>query len=1612
MKKYILLFACVIATSVVFAQNQVLDNNESETTKQGVAIPIKGMSGFSAFLYVDLMKLEQSDPTLKSIPPDIVERYGLIEINSEWYVGAFADIKPEKRSWAAEYGVLFNGNTDFHITTVNIPVKNYVSFVNSEIANFIEIGEKNYPMMDSARRVTHAALVNRGYNLPKGYCGKDVVIGIVDIGFDYTHRNFYDSTQSTYRVKRVWNQTVSGNPPSGYNYGTEYTTQSAILAAQYSHNNETHGTHVAGMAAGGGTSESAMRKYKGMAPESDIVLVATTMQSDAIHDGLTYILNYAQSVGKPCVVNMSLGGHTGPHDGQDGNEIAVDNLFNNREGAALLVSAGNEGNDPLHLSKTFTAQDSTLYTYVVRDNGSTAYYGYVDIWGTPGSNFRVKVAMADSTSSASQLRSMSFPLTINTNSSQTSWAAAVISTGCTVQYATYTSYYYYNDKPRVFLYLSGTSNTGSARSFLIKVESTSGTVHMWNNSGKFNGGTAGTRGNTNYTTNNRASGNTSIMVASYDSKTSWTAYNGSGYYAPSASIGRRSTFSSIGPGLNTNQNKPEISAPGCEILSSYNKYDGNYSTSSPYITHVQSTGGSWWGIMQGTSMACPAATGIVALWMEAYPQLTYSQIKYLLRTTSISDSYTGTIPSNGSPQWGWGKIDAMAGLRVILQKTAKPTITNSGSNQICPGSTTTLSAPSGYAQYIWNTGQTTRSITVSQPGAYYVRAVSAEGFKTPNSDTINIRFGSVLSTSIAQGNQTICQGQSARLVVGTAGQGTSYRWSTGATSQLIDVTPNQTTQYWVTTSKMGYCPKTDTITVTVQPYLTTTVTGNQTICQGNSVTLGVQGGTSHSWSNGSTASSITVSPNSTTTYTVTSSQSGYCPTTDNITVTVQPYVSTTVTSDQTICQGSSVTLNVSGGSSRTWSTGSTASSITVSPNATTRYTVTSNESGKCSTTDTVTVTVQPYVSTTISRDTTICQGQTVTLTSTGGTSRRWSNNSTSQSITVTPSSTTRYTVTSSQNGYCSTTDTVTVTVRPYVSTSVTANQTICQGSSVTLSVSGGTSRVWSYNNSTTQSITVTPSQTTTYTVTSSESGKCSTTDTVTITVQPYVSTNISRDTTICRGQSVNLAVSGGTSRTWSNGATGTTITVTPSSTTRYTVTSRQNGYCSTTDTVTVTVKPYVSTTISRDTTICAGQTVNLTVSGGTSRIWSNNATGTTITVTPPATTTYTVVSSAANQCSTTDTVTVTVKPYVATTITPDTAICIGQSITLNVSGGTSRTWSNGGTGTSITITPSATATYTVTSNQANHCSTTDTVTVTVKPYVSTTISHDTSICPGEPVSLTVTGGTSRIWSNGNTASTITVRPITPTTYTVTSSQANQCPTTDTVTISIKPSVTTTVSGNTAICRGASAILTATGGTSRTWSTGQTQDTIVVTPTVTTTYAVRTDSTGICSNIDSIRVIVNQLPNVSITGDTVITAGNSATLVASGANRYVWSTGATSNSITVTPAATTSYSVEGTDVNGCRNTARTTVVVNAVSIASGSELEFKVYPIPTESKLTVEGESIKTITIYNILGKVIDKIECDGEKTVVLNVKDYAQGVYVISVADTKGQTGRRTFIVR
>ena len=352
-------------------------------------------------------------------------------------------------------------------------------------------------------------------------------------------------------------------------------------------------------------------------------------------------------------------------------------------------------------------------------------------------------------------------------------------------------------------------------------------------------------------------------------------------------------------------------------------------------------------------------------------------------------------------------------------------------------------------------------------------------------------------------DQTICIGSSTTL---TASGGSVYKWSTGATTKSITVSPGATTTYSVTVSE-GSVSDTDEVLVTVNPLPIADAGADMTIESGQSTTLTATGGDTYLWSNGATTASITVNPTVTTTYEVTVNKNG-CTSKDAVTVTVNGTVAppATVTADagkdQTMCIGNSITLTASGGSVYKWSTGATTKSITVSPNVTTTYSVTVSE-GSVSDTDEVLVTVNPLPIADAGTDVTIESGQSTTLTATGGDTYLWSNGATTASITVNPTVTTTYEVTVNKNG-CTSKDTVTVTVNTasVPPTTVTADagkdQTICAGSSATLTASGGSVYKWS-TGATTMSITVSPGVTTTYSVTVSE-GSVSDTDEVIVTV--------------------------------------------------------------------------------------------------------------------------------------------------------------------------------------------------------------------------------------------------------------------------------------------------------------------------------------------------------------------------------------------------------------------------------------------------------------------------------------------------------------------------------
>ena len=157
-----------------------------------------------------------------------------------------------------------------------------------------------------------------------GIGGKNVVVGIIDAGFDFTHPTMFDTTNSLYRIKRVWAQKKYGTPPSGFAYGNEMVDSASIVATGFDTGIASHGTHVTGIAAGSGYgSNTTNNKYRGFSYQSDIALVcimpaesewAVAGESDIL-DGMSYIYNYAASVSKPAVVNLSWGANIGSHNG-------------------------------------------------------------------------------------------------------------------------------------------------------------------------------------------------------------------------------------------------------------------------------------------------------------------------------------------------------------------------------------------------------------------------------------------------------------------------------------------------------------------------------------------------------------------------------------------------------------------------------------------------------------------------------------------------------------------------------------------------------------------------------------------------------------------------------------------------------------------------------------------------------------------------------------------------------------------------------------------------------------------------------------------------------------------------------------------------------------------------------------------------------------------------------------------------------------------------------------------------------------------------------------------------------------------------------------------------
>ncbi len=199
----------------------------------------------------------------------------------------------------------------------------------------------------------------------EGFTGRGVVAGLVDSGLDWDHPDFGPSPSET-RIIRMWDQTLvpagSEQSPPDFGYGVEYDSLDIVFGSPRTIDDMGHGTHIAGTMAGDGSGTNGLEpagRYAGLAPEAYIISVKTSWLDVDVLDGVDYIFRRASALGLPCVVNLSLGSHYGPHDGTGPFEASIANLTG--PGRIVVGAAGNSGSDPLHARFVVSGTDTLSF---------------------------------------------------------------------------------------------------------------------------------------------------------------------------------------------------------------------------------------------------------------------------------------------------------------------------------------------------------------------------------------------------------------------------------------------------------------------------------------------------------------------------------------------------------------------------------------------------------------------------------------------------------------------------------------------------------------------------------------------------------------------------------------------------------------------------------------------------------------------------------------------------------------------------------------------------------------------------------------------------------------------------------------------------------------------------------------------------------------------------------------------------------------------------------------------------------------------------------------------------------------------------------------------------
>lgn len=535
------------------------------------------------------------------------------------------------------------------VMTAYVPVAYVRTLAEMPEVKYINYPRRHQPTLTEARSATHVSMVHAGRDLETPYTGKGVLIGVIDQGFEFRHIAFLDADGNS-RVKQLWNRSQYSPdlPPLSQPDPTD------VIPEGGDGFDEGHATHVTNIAAG---SRVDGVDYYGMAPDADIYMIPSTFQDTEVLEDVQAVKEFAEEQGMPWVVNMSFGSQIGPHDGTTTYDRGVSDLTG--PGGIVVAAMGNEGDMNLHTQHTFTADNETVYI-LVDASGSENGYVYLDLWGQDA-NGRYNLDVRPFYFKGNRINYLSDNV----------WNQSAQITR-TIDGQNLKENYSYWVSTNNLDALSGVTGVGTGQFGVAVTGNAGSTFHAWCNPGYgeiMNNPSplyAFLPGDNEYCVG-EGGGNipAAISVAAYTTSNTIRSLNGSTYQYEGA-VGAIAPFSSVGPTLGTDM-KPTVAAPGHVIKSAMSQYGQSFSAGAyDNVASVRSGMRTYYySAKSGTSMATPAVTGIVALWLEANPNLSPDDVKSIIRETSTHDTFTGSEEWN--TRWGYGKIDAYAGLKKALE---------------------------------------------------------------------------------------------------------------------------------------------------------------------------------------------------------------------------------------------------------------------------------------------------------------------------------------------------------------------------------------------------------------------------------------------------------------------------------------------------------------------------------------------------------------------------------------------------------------------------------------------------------------------------------------------------------------------------------------------------------------------------------------------------------------------------------------------------------------------------------------------------------------------------------------------------------------------------------